>query len=387
MSKLAQGRLCVIHNNVAEASVKLEVSEQRVVAYLTSLISKNDQDFKVYPIAVKDLAKIIGVASSNLYQTVENTTKNLAKKVMTLRRLDGPGKLQVAWLSSAEYKDGEGIVELEFSPKLKPYLLQLKEHFTKYPLKDVIRFKSQFSMPIYLLLKQYLTVGYRQFAIEELREKLALGNQYAQYGHFKNRVLNAVMKEINEKSSIDIDFSEVREGRKVVAVRFTMKSKPQKPADVDMFEQLPAAPEEQAAAVAPDPAPVSNADLIADLSVIGIKEQKAVELIKAYTAQAVKDMLASSHAEKKRLANTPYPMKSQAGWVISALKRGFDDRLAAQKAEQARKEEATKKAAEREAALLAEFNAQDEESAATLSPEFQAIADRMKSYASKGREN
>ena len=95
MSKLAQGRLCVIHNNVAEASVKLEVSEQRVVAYLTSLISKNDQDFKVYPIAVKDLAKIIGVASSNLYQTVENTTKNLAKKVMTLRRLDGPGNYKL----------------------------------------------------------------------------------------------------------------------------------------------------------------------------------------------------------------------------------------------------------------------------------------------------
>ena len=387
MSKLAQGRLCVIHNNVAEASVKLEVSEQRVVAYLTSLISKNDKDFKVYPIAVKDLANLIGVDVSNLYREVKDTTKSLAKKVMSLRRLDGPGELQVAWLSSAEYKDGEGIVELEFSPKLKPYLLQLKEHFTKYPLKDVIRFKSQFSMPLYLLLKQYLVAGCRELKIDDLKQKMGLGEKYKQYGHFKDKVLTIATHEINEKTSIDVEFSEVREGRKVVAVRFTMKSKPQKPADVDMFEQLPAAPEEQAAAVAPDPAPVSNADLIADLSVIGIKEQKAVELIETYTAQAVKDTLASSHAEKKRLANTPYPMKSQAGWVISALKRGFDDRLAAQKAEQARKEEAAKKAAEREAALLAELNAQAEESAATLSPEFQAIADRMKSYANKGREN
>lgn len=230
MSKLAQGRLCVIHNNVAEASVKLEVSEQRVVAYLTSLINREDKDFQVYSVAIKELADLAGIDSSNLYKEVKETTKSLMKKVMSLKPLDGrPGELQIAWLSKARYIDGTGIVELCFDPDLKPYLLQLKAHFTKYPLQDVIRFKSQFSMPIYLLLKQHLKIGYREFTVDELRQKLGLVGKYAQYGVFKLKVLTVAMKEINEKTSIDIDFNEIREGRKVAAVRFTMKLKPGEP--------------------------------------------------------------------------------------------------------------------------------------------------------------
>ena len=222
MSKLARGRLCVIHNNIAEASSRLDVQEQRLVAYLTSRIYSTDKDFQVYSVAVAELAVIFGIHSSNLYAELKKTTKNLVKKVMSLKRLDGPGELQVAWLSSAEYKDGEGIVDLEFSPKLKPYLLQLKSHFTKFPLQEVIRFKSKFSMPIFLLLQQYEKIGWREIAIEELREKLMLGTLFTQYGHLKNKVINVAKMEINEKTSLQVDFSEVREGRKVVAVRFSI---------------------------------------------------------------------------------------------------------------------------------------------------------------------
>lgn len=243
MSKLAQGRLCVIHNNVAEASVKLEVSEQRVIAYLTSLINREDEDFHAYPIAVKDLAATLNLSRKDFYKEVKETTKSLTKKGMTLRRLDGPGELQVAWLSSAEYKDGEGIVELEFSPKLKPYLLQLKAHFVKYPLRDVIRFKSQFSMPLYLLLKQHLKMGYREFNVDDLKQKLELVGKYSQYGIFKLKVLKVATKEINDKTSLYVDFTEIREGRKIVAVRFVIKSKPgeQKNYEQEMEErgQLP----------------------------------------------------------------------------------------------------------------------------------------------------
>lgn len=252
MSKLAQGRLCVIHNNVAEASVKLEVSEQRVVAYLTSLINREDKDFQVYSVAIKDLADLAGIDSSNLYKEVKETTKSLMKKVMSLKPLDGrPGELQIAWLSKARYIDGEGTVELCFDPDLKPYLLQLKAHFTKYPLQDVIRFKSQFSMPIYLLLKQHLKLGYRQFTIDELQQKLGLTGKYAQYGVFKLKVITMAQKEINEKTSIDIDFAEIREGRKVAAVRFTMKSKPDEPKtyeeEMEQRGQIPLVEESAAA--------------------------------------------------------------------------------------------------------------------------------------------
>lgn len=238
MAKLAKGRLCVVHNNIVEASVKLEVSEQRVIAYLTSLIGPKDSDFTTYTIEVKEFAALLNLNRNDFYKEIKDTTKNLMKKVMSLKPLDGrPGELQIAWLSKARYYDGLGLVELRFDPDLKPYLLQLKERFTKYPLEDVIRFKSQFSMPFYLLLKQYISIGYRQFTIEELRHKLSLGEQYTQYGHFKARILNTVTKEINEKTGLTIAFEEIREGRRVKAVRFTIKSKPTRPQDINMFNE------------------------------------------------------------------------------------------------------------------------------------------------------
>jgi plasmid replication initiation protein len=42
-----------------------------------------------------------------------------------------PGRLlQTHWVSSADYVDGTGMVNLTFDPLLKPYLLQLKGNFT-----------------------------------------------------------------------------------------------------------------------------------------------------------------------------------------------------------------------------------------------------------------
>ena len=46
-------------------------------------------------------------------------------KSIEIPQADG-GWLLANWISSAEYKKGEGIIALSFSPKLKPYLLQLK---------------------------------------------------------------------------------------------------------------------------------------------------------------------------------------------------------------------------------------------------------------------
>ncbi len=241
---IAKGRLCVIHNNVAEASSRLEVIEQKIIAYLVSLIDKDDVDFKLYKIYIKDLIDLFETGSKDVYREVKDSTKNLMKKVMTLKHIDdSPGELQVAWLSSANYKDGKGYVELTFAPQLKPYLLQLKEHFLKFPLEDVVSFKSQYSMPIYLLLKQYVKFGYRVFELEDLKIKLGISEQYPQYGFLKLKVLKVAENEINIKTSLNIYFEEIKDGRKVVALKFfiTQKETPKekKIEEIETSQELP----------------------------------------------------------------------------------------------------------------------------------------------------
>lgn len=59
---------------------------------------------------------------------------------------------------------------MKFSPVLEPYLLGLKETYTKYRLGYVIHFKSEYSFRMYELMKQYEPIGERTITIEEMKE-------------------------------------------------------------------------------------------------------------------------------------------------------------------------------------------------------------------------
>jgi len=133
--------------------------------------------------------------------------------------------LTISLLSSAEYhKDGK--IELEFSPKLKPYLLQLKENFTKYQLENVLSLSSFYAIRIYELCKQYETIKERTIEIKELKEILDIkAKSYSIYNRFKTKVLDIAEREINEKTDINISVEEIKTGRKVTSIKFIIKSK------------------------------------------------------------------------------------------------------------------------------------------------------------------
>lgn len=112
-----------------------------------------------------------------------------------------------SWLASAEYKNGEGIMLLTFSPKLKPYLLQLKKAFTSYRLNNILSLKSAYSIRLYELLKKWQYLNKWECSIENLKEKFGIEqDKYKLYGHFKARVVEPAVKELNEKTDIQISY-------------------------------------------------------------------------------------------------------------------------------------------------------------------------------------
>ena len=212
-------KLIVKSNYIVEASYKLSVGEQRVIYILTSMINKDDADFKLYKFTAKQFADIIGTKSKNIYNQVAQYVEALRDRDLTI--IKEKSVLKTKWLSSAEYFADEGYVELEFSPKLKPYLLMLKERFTKFSVEQMVSFASQYSGRIYELLKQYEKIGERTFKIEDLRSLLGIGfDEYKQYGLIKQRILNKAKKEINFDSDLLIDFEEIKTGRKVTSIKF-----------------------------------------------------------------------------------------------------------------------------------------------------------------------
>ena len=60
-------------------------------------------------------------------------------------------------------------------------------------------------------------------SIAQLRESFAVGDGFKLYGDFKRYTFERACQEINHNYKINLAFEEIKEGRKVVAVKFFFK--------------------------------------------------------------------------------------------------------------------------------------------------------------------
>lgn len=212
-------------NGLVTARYTLPLAEQRLILTMIARIQPDDEDFKPYRISVGELAEFIGVAKGSAYLECKKITENLLKRVLSINEPDG--LLQVNWVSSAKYIDGTGMVNLSFDPLLKPYLLKLKGNFTSCKLEMLLSFKSQYTMRMYNLLKQYeWRKKEQEIELELLREMLGLHkDQYKLYADFKRSILESTQKELAEKADLTFEFNEIKYGRRVGAINFRIFSK------------------------------------------------------------------------------------------------------------------------------------------------------------------
>lgn len=217
-------------NQLTEARYTLSVVEQRLVITLISLISPDDADFKDYEIRISDFKKMLEINTNAVYDQVKEVLKKLASRVVYIP--EGKDYLISHWFSSAKYISDKGLVKISFDKNLKPYLLQLKQEFTKYRLFTITRFQSSYTIRIYMLLKQYEKIGFRKFEVIELREILGIeSNKYPLFYEFKRNVLNQAKKEFETKnketggyiSDITFDLETIKSGREITHLKFIIK--------------------------------------------------------------------------------------------------------------------------------------------------------------------
>jgi len=209
------------HNNLVEAKYSMTLQQKRIMIWLVSQIKPDDIDFKEHTLSIKELVEICQLSGESSYKEIRNITFSLIEKGIRIIDITDPSnkrEIQVSWLSSADYYQGK--VKLSFSPKLKPYLLQLKEKFTAINVIDLMQFKSVHAIRIYELLKQYQDIGERVLSLEEIKDCCGVSDKLKQYGELKKRLLLIAQREINEKSDIHIKFECIKPSRKILGIKF-----------------------------------------------------------------------------------------------------------------------------------------------------------------------
>jgi len=283
-------------NSLIDASYRIaSVGEGRLIRALIAQISPSDEDFKLYRVSVADFARLFNITGESAYEQIKKAADELTSRKIRIEK--GKSWLFMNWLSSAEYVQGSGYVELCFDKKLKPYLLQLKGYFTQYELESVVSFKSAYSIRIYELLKaeQFKAARSGQFSktfsYEELRVILGVAdNEYSQFAFFRVNVIEIAVREINTSSNIaitQVDYPKT--GRKISHIVFHCEPARQTRLDVDepppVIEHV-----EQKREVPED---------VRDLVAMGIDEATAYKWRKKYGVKRLTRNLAYTRAMQK----------------------------------------------------------------------------------------
>lgn len=217
----SKSELVIQHNHLIEAKYHLTLQEKRLMCWLASQVKQTDEDFKEHVLSIQEFAVLVGVKGDHLYKTLDTITHKLMQKIITIRSLEKKGFAKAALLGGVKYYEGQGIVKLSFHPYLKPYMLQLKERFTQISLGDIIGLKSVHAIRIYELLKQYESIGTREILLNDLRDYCGITvNQYKKFNNLKKDVLERSKREINTKTDLSIDYEEIKESRKIMAIKF-----------------------------------------------------------------------------------------------------------------------------------------------------------------------
>lgn len=189
-------------------------------------------------LTAKAFSEQFNVELDGAYTTLKRVAKKLTETSLTLEKPDLFVTQHIALCSQTEYNHKQGSLTVRFTEEIMPYLAQVKSKFVLYNLKEVANFGSLYSTRLYELIQEFKDTGYIMKSVTQLRDLFVVGKKFPLYGNFKAKTFGHAVEEINSQYELKLRFEEIKEGRKVVAIRFefipTFTSKGYNPATKEM---------------------------------------------------------------------------------------------------------------------------------------------------------
>ncbi len=217
----------VKHNRIIDAEYSMSVFEQRILLTCIAKIDSTkelDQNH-IFTVSVDDIIDLVDAGhGGSTYAHLERSCNALFNNVISIEIPNSNKPLVTRWVYGVRYIDGDGKIELRFTPEIMPFLTKISSNFTKYNLIHVLKFKSIYSYRLYEWIchwdKPERTVG-----IDWLREKFQLTDKYERMVDFKKNVIDIAVREINATSNMNVTYEQIKKGRNVTALRFVYSIK------------------------------------------------------------------------------------------------------------------------------------------------------------------
>ncbi len=238
--------LVVKDNALMNASYNLEVTEQRLI--LLAIINAREthqgitSDSKL-EIHANDYASQFHVTKEAAYKALKTAVNNLFERQFSFKEetKKGIGIVRSRWVSRIKYIDDSAILEITFAPDVVPLITRLEKHFTSYQIQQVTLLTGKYAIRLYELLIAWREVGkVPQIELSEFRAKLGVeDNEYKAMNHFKSRVLEPSIKQINQHTDITVSYEQHKRGRTITGFSFKFRHKQQQKIEVKRDPNTP----------------------------------------------------------------------------------------------------------------------------------------------------
>ncbi|MBL7817995.1 MAG: replication initiation protein [Saprospiraceae bacterium] len=224
-----KSNLVVSSNDLVHAKYDLTLWQKRVFVYAISQLEKDDAGFQPIKMNVSDIIKFFnGSDGAKTYTAILEAPKNLDKTIEIPYFTDkgflryGFVKLLQRYTIPGDDQEENQYIEICFNNDLKPHLLELKEKFLKYDIRNVIELQSTYSFRMFEILKSYEFRKTIELDIDYLRKILEVTDKYKSYKDFRIYIIDKAKQDLTKYCDITFTYEEKKatKGKKIESLIF-----------------------------------------------------------------------------------------------------------------------------------------------------------------------
>lgn len=214
------------HNDLNSLSMRQWTAEEMDLFF--SIVNRiQDKGTRILELDTNDL-RVLANSEQRTYRWVDTIEKFTNKAMNLIYKEDTPDVLYVSRLFARfKYDKNTDNLEVKINDDFEYIVNKLTANFTVYELAEFTSLKSTYSKTMYRILKQWKSLGKKEFNIDQFRELLDIPKSYN-----TSSINRAVIKPIEKELSQYFNGLKVKpikkntQGTPVIAYRFTWQ--PQK---------------------------------------------------------------------------------------------------------------------------------------------------------------
>lgn len=221
--KKARGYEVVVKNDLIQKSrYELTATQQKLLLYMISKITPYDEAGMEYKITIADFCQVCNFnRDGGRYNAYVRDALIMLKSKVFIIPIGERKEAYVNWFRDCEVDYDTGEIIYTFSKYMLPYLYELNNYFTKFPLEYILPMKKEYGIRLYEYLKSIYYKKHKYVVdVEELRRRLGCENSYTLFADFRRTVIEPAVEEINKYTDIVVKAAPIKNGRSFTQYEF-----------------------------------------------------------------------------------------------------------------------------------------------------------------------